>query len=320
MDKTDIKDREYLVKLENTSFSPIFIIGLQRSGTSILYKILAETKEFNVVTIYHLLRYNELLYIHTNKLETQAKKNIQQFFDINAIITRGVDKIQVTPEYVHDYSFLFAKYHYPRMITKKNVSLFEALCKKIMFISNNNKPLLLKNTHECLNFLNLKKMYPNAKFIFIHRNPLYQISSALKVWQEVFKNKNKFVSILSEWYDINYNNPLSLMFFRIHYSLSLPPGLFELINHTKKATNYYLRNINHLKKNDFIAIKYENLCYEPNKVFNNLQKFLNISTNLDVQLYINPRKLELSREVKFTERYIIKKMNTYFNHFGYNSR
>lgn len=317
MDKTDIKDRKYLVKLENTSFSPIFIIGLQRSGTSILYKILAETKEFNVVTIYHLLRYNELLHIHTNKLETKAKKNIQQFFDINIIITRGVDKIQVTPDYVHDYSFLFAKYHYPRMITKKNVSLFEALCKKIMFISNNNKPLLLKNTHECLNFLNLKKMYPNAKFIFIHRNPLHQISSALKTWQKVFKNKNEFMALLADWYNENFNNPLFLILYRTHYSFPIPPALFELIHYSKKATNFYLNNINHLKKTDYVSIKYEDLCTHPQTVFSDIMEFFDITSDLNISKYINPRNLELSREVRFTKKYIIKKMKLYFEHFGY---
>ena len=37
-------DKKHLEKLENIEFQPVFILGLHRSGTSILYKILIATK------------------------------------------------------------------------------------------------------------------------------------------------------------------------------------------------------------------------------------------------------------------------------------
>ncbi len=42
-----ILDDEYIKLVEDASFEPIFIMGLHRSGTSILYKMLGETGNFN---------------------------------------------------------------------------------------------------------------------------------------------------------------------------------------------------------------------------------------------------------------------------------
>ncbi|MBU1941907.1 MAG: sulfotransferase, partial [Candidatus Thermoplasmatota archaeon] len=57
-------DAQYTTKYENLSFAPVFIMGIQRSGTSILYKILSETQSFNIITAYHLIKYPELIHLH----------------------------------------------------------------------------------------------------------------------------------------------------------------------------------------------------------------------------------------------------------------
>ncbi|MCJ7571334.1 MAG: sulfotransferase [Candidatus Thermoplasmatota archaeon] len=310
-------DKKYIKNLKNISFSPIFILGLQRSGTSILYKILQETNEFNTTTFYHLLNFNQLLYNFENNLEQESKKNLDQYLHNLGLSNRGIDDIIINANYVHEYPYLFAKQHYPRMITQKNQWLSDLLCKKIMYISKNNNPILLISTHENQNFLKLKEIYPNAKFIFIHRNPLFQISSSLKAWQYVFTKKNIFTAILSDWYDKNYQNPLFRLIYKIYYSSPMPPGLFEIIYHTKKSTQYYLGNIKKLDESDYISITYEKLCESPKKIFNNLKKFLDIENTLDIKQYINPRNPELTKEVKILKQYIFNKMEPYFKNFEY---
>ena len=54
-------DQDYIQDLEQVDFQPVFILGMHRSGTSILYKMLTATDTYNPVTAYHLINYNELL-------------------------------------------------------------------------------------------------------------------------------------------------------------------------------------------------------------------------------------------------------------------
>jgi len=310
-------DEEYMNKIENITFNPVFIIGLQRSGTSILYKILGETGQLNVVTAYHLLKYNELLHNHINNLENKAKNDLNKLFKKRGLTDREIDKISVTSDYVHEYAYLFSEKEYPRNITLKNQWLFENLCKKIMFISENDFHLLLKNTYEYRHFLFIKNIYPNAKFIFIHRNPIDVLSSTMRAWQIAYKNKNKFTALFFKRYDQYYENPLFLLAARIYYLSPFPPAVFNIIRGSAKDTTYFLKNISHLNKNDYISVKFEDLCLEPNGVIMNILDFLQINSNMDFSEFIEPRNLSLTHEVRILKKFIFKKMKPYFEYFEY---
>jgi hypothetical protein len=65
------------------------------------------------------------------------------------------------------------------------------MCKKIQFIAGNDKPILLKNPYDFPNFLYIKRVFPNARFVFIHRNPLKTISSTLNAIKMILKNNKK---------------------------------------------------------------------------------------------------------------------------------
>ena len=67
-------DKEYIDRLKDIDFEPIFILGLHRSGTSILYKILASTHYFNIVTAYHIIYYDSLIYNHLTNREERSKE------------------------------------------------------------------------------------------------------------------------------------------------------------------------------------------------------------------------------------------------------
>ena len=74
-------DKQYLQKLENIDFQPVFILGLNRSGTSILYKMLTATQCFNSVTAYHIICYDQLIYNKINNKEEAAKDILNKRFE-----------------------------------------------------------------------------------------------------------------------------------------------------------------------------------------------------------------------------------------------
>jgi hypothetical protein len=292
-------------------------MGLHRSGTTILYKILSKTLKFNVLTAYHILDFDRLIYNYDNNLIKVRKNEINDLFKQKNITNRKIDKMKVTADYVHEYCYIFSKKNYNNKLNNKNKQLFDLLCKKLTYLSKQKKPVLLKNPYDFNNFLFIKNIYPNAKFIFIHRNPLKVIDSTMRSWHTLLKNKNDYTAIFSKRYDKVYNNPLSLFLSRLYYDSPIPVGLIEVINRCSNGTNYYLRNIKEINSSDYISIKYEELCYDPNLYISNILKFLNIKSQLDFSKYISPRKIKINDKVNLFNDYIKTRMKPYFKEFNY---
>lgn len=310
-------DDIYINNIEGISFKPVFIMGLHRSGSSILYKILGKTGELNMVTAYHILKYDELIYNYVNNLEGESKKKLNKLFRNKGITDRKFDSIEVNSDYAHEYVYIFTERGYPSKITYKNKWLFENLCKKIKYISENDKSILLKNPYDYTNFLFIKMIYPNAKFIFIHRNPLQTISSTMRLWQILLKNKNEYTALFSKKYNQTFEKLPLLFLSRLCYTSRLPIGLFDVIHYSARTTKYFLKNINQLSKEDYISIRYEDLCREPNRAIAGIMDFLHLESNIDHSNYIKPRNLKVIPEVKTMKKYILKKMKPYFEYFEY---
>ena len=158
-------DIQYLKKIKEIDFEPIFILGLHRSGTSILYKMLSETNFFNQVTAYHLIKYEQLLSNFENNIEDEEKEKVTEHIFSQGQKDRGIDKLKITADFAEEYGFILGKYSNKYEIKPKNKEYFIELCQKIQYISKNKKPLLLKNPYDLANFLYIKKIFPNAKFI-----------------------------------------------------------------------------------------------------------------------------------------------------------
>jgi len=91
-------DDKYLSKLDTIDFEPVFIIGVNRSGTSILYKLLSKTNCFNVVTSYHIIKYDELLNNHINKLEKKSKKELDDYL-YEKQPKRKIDELSINSDF-----------------------------------------------------------------------------------------------------------------------------------------------------------------------------------------------------------------------------
>jgi len=315
----DNPDSKYLEKIKNISFQPIFILGLHRSGTSILYKILGTTECFNIVTAYHIIKYSELLYNYLNNNEEKAKEELMAFLNAQSQVDRGIDQLKITPDFPEEYGFLLTYRSRPTKLTPKNLPIFIELCKKIQFITDQNKPILLKNPWDFPNFLYIKKVFPDAKFIFIHRNPLHVINSFVRAMKILFGNKNAYATLLSRSYVEIMNIPALHYASKLYFSPNFSIGLLKSIHNSTMATKYFLKNINLLSKEDYINIKYEELCKEPKVNISKIMNFLHLNKkfNIDYDELIKPRKLKLETEVERMKEYIYKKMKPYFSYFGY---
>ena len=312
-------DIQYLGKIENIDFQPIFILGLHRSGTSILYKMLTATECFNPVSAYHLIKYDQLLTNYENKRQDDAKKSLTESFRKKGLDDRGIDKLKVTADFAEEYGFFLDNKSAQTLITKKNFSNFNEMCKKITYVSDPKKPILLKNPYDFPNFIYIKKTFPNAKFVFIHRHPFKTLSSTMNALRVLFKDYNHYASQLSRIYNRLYENPLMLYPLRSLTSRLSFLGLILLCYNSSKSTKYYLKNLKNLSDDCFISTTYEELCNSPQKTLENILLTLGITSKkkIDFSSYIKPRKTTLDPSVVALKKYICSSMGTYCKEFSY---
>lgn len=312
------RDQPYLKDLDDVTFDPIFILGLHRSGTSILYKTLTATHHFNPITAYHLIRYRELLYNHHHHTEDQAKDDLTTILRAKGLSDRGIDRLEITADFPEEYGFLLGHQTIRQSLTPTNLHLFIQLGKKLQYIADNNKPLLAKNPYDFPNFLYLKAVFPSARFIFIHRHPLKTLSSSLKAWQLLITNKNPYTDQLAHTYSQMSDNPLLHLPLRTIFLERPEIGAVLLTTMAAHATTYYLEHIHRLASNDYIAVTYEQLCSHPEMTLKNVMSFLQLPTDLhEISASIASRDIPIDSVIQKLSPYIFRAMKPYCTAFGY---
>ena len=316
MTTNGLADRPYISLLPSVDFEPIFIMGFPRSGTTFLYQTLVATECFNFVSAYHIIKYNKLLYNHFNQIETKAKGELEKYFYSLGINTRGIDKVKVTPDLPEEYAFAISEYEFS--LNSRNLDRFIELCRKIQFISKTKRPLLHKSPY-FQPFLFIKKTFPEAKFIFIHRHPIPVINSWLKANRNLWLKKNPYVALISKDYQRLVDNPWQRAFKSLSYSQYFELGLHRITKKYIEEVNFFLNNVESLPQHNYISVRYEDLCAQPETTIQNILKFLGLSAKvtLDYEKLSEPRQLNLLPEVEKKSEKILKQLQPYLAYCGY---
>lgn len=314
-------DAAYLQCIENVDFEPIFIMGDHRSGTTLLYKLLVATQSFNYVNAYHIIKYQECLSNHINHHGKKAFQALAERFISHGIVDRGFDHIEVTPDLPEEYGFILRNAGYESYINAENLALFIELCKKVQFISQPQRPLLLKNPWCFPHFLYIKSVFPRAKFIFIHRHPVHVINSKLRAVRTFLKIWNPYTSLISKQYRQIFESPLRRSFYQFLYASHFNLGLRRVTRQSIESTTYFLQNIDALSPTDYISVRYEDLCQTPESTLLNIMTFLGQDNQIDpnVAKQIKPRPPNLFPEVQKNCHHIKQQLKHYVTDQGYDA-
>ncbi|PSB01535.1 sulfotransferase family protein [Merismopedia glauca] len=313
-------DEPYLPLLQEIDFTPVFIIGDRRSGTTLLYQLLAASECFNFVSAYHIIKYEELIFNFVSKNESHVKIELDRLFEKLNLIDRKIDEVKISPDLPEEYGFILdrTKDREPK-ITENNFSLFLEICQKIQFISDRDKLLLLKNPWDFSNFIFIKQMLPKAKFIFIHRHPVYVINSQLKMARSLLKQQNIYAAMLCEPYRHLFEKPLQLYVCRFLFSTLFGMGLRNITKAAIVTRSYFLRNIDLLPKTDYISIRYEDLCEHPDSNVMKILSFFGLEqkSTLTARTLLAPRPLNLLPEVAKNSDRICDQLQSYLSYLDY---
>jgi hypothetical protein len=321
MNKHPDADSRHVDVLTNVSFRPVFIIGDHRSGTTLLHRLLAETGCFNFVSAYHVIRYREILTNHFEGKEEAARRQVMNDFLELGVKDRIIDNVPVTPDLPVEYGFILSAATGTRRprITRETLPTFLELCRKIQVISGPAKPLLLKNPWDVLNFAEIKARFPDSRFVFIHRHPFFILTSQLRAIRSMLAAKNNFAAMIAPWYAQLFDQPLRLFAARF---LDAPPfRIWERLLgvHAVRVAEYFLRNIGSLPKTDYVSLKYEDLCRQPDDAMGGILQFagVNPAARTSYRDLIEPRPPKVMAEVRRLYRRIRPKIQGYLNFHGY---
>lgn len=219
------ENRVYSSKVEDVEIKPpLFILGHHRSGTSHLHNLLSVDKRFAYPNMYQVL--NPHTFLSTERFSKSVR--------FIAPRTRIVDNMSFGFEvpWEDEFStvgtlhspllwlvFPQCEDHYSRYITFRGVPEEEMerwRAALILFLKKltwkNGRPLILKSPHHTCRIKLLLDMFPEARFVHIHRNPYRvfqsskrQILVALRATCIQHPNSNSIDDMIIQRYKLMYD-------------------------------------------------------------------------------------------------------------------
>lgn len=194
-------------KVRKISFEkdpPLFILGLWRTGTTHLHYLMASDMRYGYMknhqaftlnfSLLSLDRLNKILSIFVPGKRPQD--NVQVKLDDPAEEEQAFSTM-TTRSSIHSFFFprnksYFTRYHLFENISKEEKTAWKKdylfLLKNIAFYNRKNR-LLLKNPHNTGRVKELLELFPEAKFIFIHRDPYTVYRSTKKLYNRMINSQ-----------------------------------------------------------------------------------------------------------------------------------
>jgi len=290
------------MNLKKNKFPPVFIIGAPRTGSTILYQILTKTSNVLYIDNLSAFFYKNLLsglYLSNLFFKDKSHSCFRSYHG------NTFDCGLHAPSECGDfwYRWLPKEKHYvePKDISQKNIIQMRRIIYSA--IMRWKKPFLFKNLNAGQRLKLLKIVYPDAKFIFIRRNPLFTS-------QSIYLARNKEMKLKNEWWSIKPKNYKELM----------KLDTFEMI----VGQIFYLEKqiINDRKlfsEKTFYDIDYKNICESPAETVNKLIKFifnddLRFNNNIDFSKIL---KYEEKRKISVKQFDILQRIVSTYNWESY---
>ena len=312
----DIEMAVFKKKLGKDNLKPhIFVSGLPRSGSTILMRLLYETNQFASLTyrdMPFILSPNLWSKIIGHKIKSYPSKerahgdNILINIDSPEALDEIFWRVKLKNNYVHADKLVIHDVNNEIIKEFRNfVSLLLNKYKKKLYLSKNNNNLLRLES--------IIRAFPNCLILIPFRDPVQQANSLLTQHQNFIKiqNEDKFVKnymsyLVHHEFGVNHrpyefmknNNP-------IFDNNSLNYWLTQWIN-----TYNYLSQEKFSEKNNIMYVNYEYLCENPQKIFENIVKKI----NLDSLSFDSNYKFKLSfKKVEIQEDSLLLNAKKIFN-------
>ncbi len=303
------------VKQTEIKEDPIFIIGHWRSGTTHLHNLLIRNTNFTYVRNYQSIFAPCFLLPRVRRFARRLNKHIQ-------LDTRPMDNIPFGTQEPWEDEFILAAltgrsplirtmfpqhyaqkgYDYNDAEKPEDISIwynhFLYLIRRLTYLED--KQVLLKSPTHTARINRLLHIFPNAKFIFIVRNPYNVYKSNEILWNYAYA--------LSHFQPINNNNIMEYIF-----------STYEHV-HDK-----YLDEKVNIPDGNLIEVKYEELDSDPEAIVSRIYNKFNITFDRSeykeligyLEEIKNYKKNIYTIDADLKNK-IYDRWQKYFSHFDYN--
>ncbi len=266
-----IKDRlQFDKRIEQTEIihPPLFIIGHWRSGTTYLHNVFSQDKKLGYLTTFQA--YLPGVFLGSEKL-------FKPLVSASIPKKRPMDDVPMDADYPQEDQYVigaFSRHSYyhgwcfPKNMEFYNTSVcmdtasketidewkrhYMYILKKIT-LYRNGKQLVLKNQDNTGKIKILLEMFPDAKFIFLYRNPY-----------DLYFSMMKFMSIAIP-----------------RFCIQKPPRIEEveesMMNLYIKMTQKYIMERKLIPKNNLVEVCYENFVTQPFQEIKNIYDTLQLN-------------------------------------------
>lgn len=312
-----MSEADYMERLEGVDFRPVFIIGPHRSGTTLLYRVLAATGAFNVTSVFHILNRQRLLQLHFTGQMQQAHAELDRLFESRGIQGTELNIGTISPDFLEEYCYAFDHQGRRPVLDEKNLPGFERFCKKVQVIQDPARPLLLKNPFDATNFLRMQALLPQARFVFIYRDPAAVINSQIRMLRYTFEKRREYFALLMPRYARLYGSPFKLALARFLYSDRFPFLLQQVSRNVSRNCDYILENVDKLGS-AAMGVTYPELCQNANHVVHRVLEHLGeqAKSPRDYGGLIRSREPSLLPEVQNHLSWIEKRNSAYRKRFN----
>ncbi len=190
------EDAALLTSLNQLPVRPVFIMGLHRSGTTFLYDSVARAFPLAQLNLYHLFYYNRLLSNQQSGGDVRDAKQLDACFTALGIRDRNIDSVAVAADEVEEYGYLLRRRFGSFKLNEGSAAFFEQMCRKLQAVQPGSEAVLLKNPWDTGNAQWMAERFPEARFIYISREPIAVLNSMLNALLSYLEGPQHYLEML----------------------------------------------------------------------------------------------------------------------------
>ena len=224
------QDDEFLHELKDVPVKPIFIMGLHRSGTTFLYDSVSKCFPVANLSLYHIFYYHRLMKSHHEGTEAKYRGTLNRLFRGLGITDRKIDAVYVDDKMVEEYGWMLRNESYHISVHETNKDFLKQICQKLLYVNPGAKSVLLKNPWDTAKASDILKWFPEAKFIYITRDPIYILNSQINAALDLMTGTQPFQTMLLDNFKVPGGKAAMTSFYAI----------WKLVRGIKKVTGNWL--------------------------------------------------------------------------------
>jgi hypothetical protein len=245
-----------------------------------------------VTSVYHVTHYQRLLHAEREGLTATYHDDIRAHLASRGIENRGIDKFPVGPEGLEEYAFILRKHSAKWGFDRANTALFDEMLRKLSALQPEAQALLLKNPHDLAAGSALLERYPDAKLVFIRRDPVRVLNSQFRNSFLYREKPEPYLEMLLAgiplWrFNFNLMRTLDAVLPDALYQQILVQGLRLSI--ADQLRRHY-KDLPKLPQDSYVEVKYEDLIADPMPSLKRIQNLIGLPFRDDPRpMESNPR-------------------------------